>query len=129
MHLERLKEWKREKNVTTKQIAEGTNLPDKTISRIYSGKTPNPSIDTMRRIANYFDKSLDDLFAEAHFVIGSKDLETLQGELDAAKLDNAALQARVAELTTEIALLKERLEHKEEIIALHNHYNKLLSNN
>ena len=129
MHLERLKEWKRDKNVTTKQIAEGTNLPDKTISRIYSGKTPNPSIDTMRRIANYFDKSLDDLFAEVHFVIGSKNLEALQEELDAAKSENATLQAKVTELTTEIALLKERLEHKEEIIALHNHYNKLLSNN
>ena len=129
MHLERLKEWKREKNVTTKQIAEGTNLPDKTISRIYSGKTPNPSIDTMRRIANYFGKSLDDLFAEVPFVIGSKDLRTLQEELDAAKLENVALQAKVTELTTEIALLKERLEHKEEIISLLEHYNKLISNN
>ena len=129
MLIERLKEWKSEKNVTTKQIAEGTNLPDKTISRIYSGKTPNPSIDTMRRIANYFGKSLDDLFAEVPFVIGSKDLRTLQEELDAAKLENVALQAKVTELTTEIALLKERLEHKEEIISLLEHYNKLISNN
>ena len=129
MYLERLKEWKREKGVTSKQIAEGTNIPDRTISRIYSGDTPNPSIDTMRRLANYFGKSLDALFAEVPFVIGSKDLKTLQEELDAATLENKNLQAQVAELTTEIALLKVKLEHKEEIISLHEHYNKLLSNN
>jgi hypothetical protein len=38
------------------------------------------------------------------------------------------LKAKNAALTTEIELLKKELLHKEELLALHNFYNKLKSN-
>jgi hypothetical protein len=35
------------------------------------------------------------------------------------------LKSKIAAMATEIELLKKELQHKDEIIALHNYYNKL----
>jgi hypothetical protein len=37
-------------------------------------------------------------------------------------VENDMLKAKVAALTTEIELLKKELEHKNELLALHNYY-------
>ena len=39
--------------------------------------------------------------------------------------ENTILKDKVATLTAEIELLNMQLKHKEEIIAIHNYYNKL----
>ena len=132
MWLDNLKELKKNKGMTTKQIAIETNLPERTVARIFSGDTDNPYVDTLRRIVAVLDGSLDDLFAESKIVVGSKNLaqlqeefERLNAELTMVNSEYAILKDKVAVLTTENDLLRLKLEHKEEIISIHNYYNKL----
>ena len=136
MWLENLKELKKSKGMSSKQIAEKANLPERTVSRIFSGDTPNPYIDTLYHIVAVLDGSLDDVFADSKTVVGSKNLATLQEDFDRLnaeanilKAENAKLKDKVVTLTAENDLLRIKLEHKEEIIALHNYYIKLKANN
>ena len=135
MWLDNIKELKKAKGMTVKQIAEKTNLPERTVNRIFSGDTDNPYVDTLHRIVTVLGGSLDDILADTKVVVGDKNLATLQesvdvvtAERDLLKAENAILKDNVATLTAEINMLKMQLMHKEEIIALHNYYNKLNTN-
>lgn len=132
MWLDNLKELKKQSGMSAKQIAEKTNLPERTVSRIFSGDTANPLTDTLRRIVAVLGGSLDDLFAESKTVIANTDLIALQAEYDKllAELatlqdENVSLKDKNVALEVENDRLRLKLEHKEEIIALHNYYNKL----
>lgn len=132
MWLDNLKELKKTKGMSSKQIAEQTNLPERTVARIFSGDTDNPYVDTLVRIVGVLGGSLDDILADTKSVVGNKDLATLQSELDRLngemaimQAENAVLNTKVATLSTENDLLRLKLEHKEELLALHNYYNKL----
>lgn len=134
MWLDNLKELKSEKRMSSKQIAEATNLPERTVSRIFSGDTPNPYVDTLYRIVVVLGGSLDDILADSKTVVGNKNLATLQADVDKLSSDVALLQAENAMLNTKVValsaendVLRMKLEHKEEIIFLHNYYNKLKS--
>lgn len=135
MWLDNLKELKKEKGMSAKQIAEATNLPERTVNRIFSGDTDNPYVDTLHRIVTVLGGSLDGILADTKVVVGGSDLITLQadvdrlnGELAIASAEVAMLKDKVAVLTAENDILRLKLEHKEEIIALHNYYIKLRSN-
>ena len=143
MWLDNLKELKKAKGMSIKQISEATNLPERTVARIFSGDTDNPYVDTLHRIVAVLDGSLDDVLADSKAVVGSKNLATLQEEIDRlttesealkaelsiANAENAVLKDKVNTLTAENDLLRLKLEYKEEIISIHNYYNKLKSNN
>ena len=131
MWLDNLKELKKAKGMTIKQIADRTNLPERTVTRIFSGDTDNPYVDTLHRIVTVLEGSLDDILADTKVVIGSQKLAVLQenvdtvtAERDLITAENAALKSQVAALTAENELLRLKLAHKDEIIALHNYYNK-----
>jgi predicted transcriptional regulator len=149
MWLDNLRELKKEKGVTNKWIAEATNLPERTVTRIFAGDTDNPYVDTLHRIVTVLDGSLDSILADTKVVVGGADLITLQAEKDAVQEEKDALTAEVERLTAELALvsaelavlkdkvvtltaendvLRLKLEHKEEIIALHNYYIKMKTN-
>jgi transcriptional regulator with XRE-family HTH domain len=131
MWLDNLKELKAKTGMSSKQIAEKTNLPERTVSRIFSGDTDNPYVDTLRRIVAVLGGSLDDIFAESKTVVAGQDLVALQAEVERLtaevgllSAENSMLKDKVTVLTTESDLLRLKLEHKEEIIALHNYYIK-----
>lgn len=135
MWLENLKELKRAAGMSSKQIAEKTNLPERTVSRIFSGDTYNPYVDTLHRIVIVLGGSLDDILADTKVVVGEKNLVTLQEDIEAitaerdlAIAENAILKDKVAALAAENEMLKMEMRHKDEIIALHNYYNKLKPN-
>ena len=132
MWLDNLKELKKEKGMTAKQIAEATNLPERTVSRIFSGDTDNPYVTTIHRIVSVLGGSLDMIFAESKVVVGNESLIELQANIDnlnselaAIRKENTALKDTLVKITAENDVLKTKLEHKEEIIALHNYYNNL----
>ena len=136
MWLDNLKELKKSKGMSSKQIAEQTNLPERTVSRIFSGDTPNPYVDTLYRIVVVLGGSLDDVLADSKTVVGNTNLIALQEQVDKLNSDlyliqaeNSVLKDKVVALTAENDLLRLKLEHKEEIISLHNHYNKMKANN
>ena len=138
--LDNLKELRKAKgNPSYKKIHEDTGVPERTITRIFSGETDNPYIDTVHRLALYFGSSLDGVLADTKLVVGNKDLVALQEDLDAVTAErdliiaerdlvmaeNVILKDKVVALSAENDLLKIQLTHKDEIIALHNYYNKL----
>ena len=139
MWLDNLKELKREKNLSTKTLAERSNLPEKTVTRILSGHTANPYIDTLDRLAVALGCSIGDILAGTKAVVGDTNLSALQNNVTTLTDENATLLAEKDLLVAEIAILKDKvtaltaenelmkmqLMHKDEIIALHNYYNKL----
>lgn len=130
--LEKLRELKEARNVKSKHISEGTFQPERTISRIFSGETENPTITVLIPIINFLGGSWDDIFADTTAVVGNKSLATLQedvevltAERDLIITENTILKDKVTALTAENELLKMKLMHKEELLALHAYYNKL----
>lgn len=135
MWLDNLKELKKTKGMSVKQIADKTKLPERTVTRIFSGDTDNPYVDTLHRIVTVLGGSLDDILADTKMVVGEQNLVTLQenvdvvtAERDLILAENAILKDKVATLTAENDRLKLEIMHKDEIIALHNYYNKLKPN-
>lgn len=129
MWLDNLKELKKAKGLSLKQIADMTNLPERTVTRIFSGETDNPYVDTLHRIVSVLDGSLDDVLADSKAVVGRANLADLQSKVDELSAEkamlsaeNAMLKDKVSALTAENDLLRIKLEHKEEIISLHNYY-------
>ena len=76
-----LKELKKRTGMSSKQIAEKANLPEKTVIRILQGTTSDPRVDTVRRMVAAMGGSLDDIFAESGAIIGDQKLASLQEEL------------------------------------------------
>lgn len=136
MWLDRLKELKKQAGMSSKQIAEMTNLPERTVTRIFSGDTDNPYVDTLHRIVTVLGGSLDDILADTKVVVATESLvevkETLeevkgtatvmQAQRDLIKVENERLKIENANMATELQLLKKELQHKEELLALHNYY-------
>lgn len=136
MWLDTLKELKKAKGLSSKQIAAMTNLPERTVVRIFSGETPNPYVDTLHRIAVVLDTTIDVILGDSKAVVGTQDLATLQDNVNRLTGENGFLQTELAilrdklgTLEAENAMLRLKLDHKEEIIALHNYYIKLKPNN
>jgi transcriptional regulator with XRE-family HTH domain len=135
MWLDNIKALKKEKGMSVKQISEKTNLPERTVNRIFSGETENPYVDTLHRIVTVLGGSLDDILADTKMVVGDKNLATLQENVDTVTAErdliiaeNAMLKEKVTALTSENELLKMQLMHKDELLALHNYYNKIKTN-
>ena len=135
MWLDNLKELKKTKGMTSKQIADATKIPESTIKRIFSGETVDPYVTTIHRIVIALGGSLDHVLADTNAVLSTESIvavrenaEVAGAERDLVLAELEMLRAKTAAQETEILLLKERLQHKEEIIAIHNYYNKLLSN-
>lgn len=132
MWLENLKELKARSGMTAKQIAEKTNLPERTVTRIFSGETDHPYADTLDIIVKALGADLGDVFSETKVIVATDELvnikenvDVVEAERDLVAAENEMLKAKNAALTTEIELLKKELQHKEEIIALHNYYMKM----
>lgn len=136
MWLDNLKELKKSKGMTSKQLAEVTKIPESTIKRIFSGETEDPYISTIHRIVIALGGSLDHILADTNAVLAQENLvevkETVgiaEAERDLVAAENAILKGKVDTLTAENTMLKMEIKHKDEIIAIHNYYNKLKSNN
>ena len=129
MWLDSLKELKSKTGMTSKQIADKTNLPERTVSRIFSGDTDNPYADTLHRIVVALGGSLDDILADTKAVVGTEStaelietVEVITAQSGLMSIENEMLKKKNDALTTEIELLKKELAHKEELLALHNYY-------
>jgi len=141
MWLDRIKERRKELGYTIKYISQEATLPERTVSRIFSGETLSPCVDTLYSIAVVLDLSLDELLTGSNSVVSSKnyailqaentelnnEVERLKSELALISAENSVLKDKVGVLTAENDILRLKLEHKEEIIALHNYYIKMKS--
>ena len=135
MWLEKLRALKDESGLTIKQIAEKSHISEKTVTRIFAGGASRPYLDTLGDIAAVLGSSLEDVFSESHARLATEDHTTLQNDVDRLAAENnllaaelAILKDKVAALTAENDLLKIKIEHKDEIIALHNYYHTVIKN-
>ena len=132
MWLENLKELKKAKGMTSKQISDATKIPESTIKRIFAGETDDPYVSTIHRIVTVLGGSLDHILADTNAVLSSESLaevkesaEVIEAERDLVLAELEMLRAKTAAQETEILLLKEQLKHKEEILALINYFAKV----
>lgn len=126
MWRENLIELKRQKGLTTKQIADKCKMPEITISRILSGKTENPTIDNILGIVQALGGSLDiifEIFMGTQAVVGDENLAKLQQEFDVLKeefdrINQELYSAKIelAELTLENKMQKREIEYKDNLI-------------
>ena len=138
MWLEIIREKRAELGYSYKYIAEESKTAERTVTRIFSNETKYPSVDTLYRIASVLDLTLDELFADSKSVIGNKnyvalqeenvnltnEVERLNAELVLVRAENSVNKDKIGTLSAENEILRLKLEHKEEIIALHNYYIK-----
>lgn len=134
MWLDRLRELKKQTGMSDKQIAEIAFTSEKTVCRIFAGKNDNPHYDTLDRIAKALGTTMEYICSDSNVVIGDTTLATLQenvnvisAERDLILAEKSILQDKLSALEAEVNLLKLELKHKDEIISLHNYYNKLKS--
>lgn len=134
MWLENLQELKKKTGMTSKQIADKTKLPERTVSRIFSGETPHPYADTLDIIVKALGYDLGDIFADTGVIVATEKLveikesvDVVEAERDLVFAENEMLKAKNAALTTEIELLKKEIQHKDELLALHNYYKSVIS--
>ena len=136
MWLDKLKDLKKRSGMSTKQIADKTNMSERTVTRIFSGETYAPGLDKLRDIVYAMGGSLDDILDESDFHLPTPLAEalktentTLQNAVNDLTDENVRLKDEIVTLKVELDRLRLTLEHKEEIIALHNYYNKIKSGN
>lgn len=129
MWLNNLKELRKQTKMTYKQIAEMTNLPERTIARIFSGETDNPYVETLHRIVTALGGTLNDIFADTKVVVATETIVELKDNVDVITaqndlmaVENDMLKTKITALTTELELIKKELEHAKELLALHNYY-------
>ena len=135
MWLDNLKELKKKSGMSSKQIAEGTLMPERTICRIFNGETPNPTITTLIPIIKFLGGSISEIFADTKAIVGDETLATLQkdkdvitAERDDLIADNKILTEKVAVLSKELELTNLKLMYTEKLLATHDFYNKLKPN-
>lgn len=121
--------------MSCKQIAELTNLPERTITRIINGETDAPYVSTLRSITLALGSSLDAIFAETKVVVGNQSMaelkaenDTIQAERELILTENKILKDKVNALESECSLLKLQLSHKDELLAVFNFFTKINSN-
>ena len=129
MWLENLKELKKAKGMTSKQIADATKIPEGTIKRIFAGDTEDPYVSTIHRIVTVLGGSLDHILADTNVILSSESLveaketaDIAEAKLELVLAESDMLKSKATAQATEIELLKKELEHKEELLALHKYY-------
>ena len=136
MWLDNLKELKKSKGMTSKQLADITGIPESTIKRIFSGDTEDPYVFTIHRIVKALGGSLDNILADTNAVLApqsivevKENVSIAETERDALAAEIAVLKDRVTVLADENAALKNKIDVlKDEIIETHRYYIKSKSN-
>ena len=131
MWLDNLKELKQRSGLSSKQIAEKAGLSERTVSRVFSGDAPTLYVDTLSRIGAALGVDLIDILGDTKAVVGTQNLADLSekvdsttAELELLRAENKVMADKIAALTAENDLLRLKLEHKDELLALHNYYIK-----
>jgi transcriptional regulator with XRE-family HTH domain len=132
MWVDKLKEIKERKGMTTKMIAQRANLPESTVKRILMGDTDAPRVDTLCQIVAALDSTLDELFAESGSILANETTIALQEERDRllAERDRLTeeldmLKAQVASLMAEKEILREKNDAlKDQMLEIYGRYFK-----
>jgi hypothetical protein len=91
-----------------------------------------PLASTLYRIVTSLGGSLDGVLADTNVVLSPKTLievqenaEVVEAERDLVLAELEMLRAKTTAQEAEIMLLKERLQHKDELLAVYNYFTKI----
>ena len=59
--LVKLKEMKQSSGLTTKEISDGSGIPEPTLEKLFSGATKDPKLNTVMQLVHFLGYTLDDL--------------------------------------------------------------------
>lgn len=128
MYRDRLEEIIKEKHISYKELSEMSGVSVDTIKRIIHPENPlkdSPKVSTLEELCKHLGVELWEIF-----YLGDRSLVSLQAEIATLKSDRDALVADNAVLKDRIESLRDKVDSlKDDIIATHNHYNKLKSGN
>ena len=130
MFQERILEEKKRLNLSTKTMSDTSrlHLPEETIRRVLSGKTADPGVGTVLDLAETVGLKPYELFMDATLAAEFRTFLELKSRIGETEAERIKIIADNAGLVDRIRVLEMQLSHKEEIIALHNYYNKLKTN-
>lgn len=111
MWREKIIEAKKALGKTAREMAEKTNLSEKTVHRILHDSQKIPRVDDVIALGATVNLSPRELFEEASAYICDQDVKKQAAEADALREEIAALKAKVDEL-------------KDEIIRIHGYYTR-----
>ncbi len=122
----------KEKGVSPKQLSEKSGISEKTIFRIVKNPNVTMYLDTVERLALGLGCNLSDITQDTKTVLGTESLVALQEQLNIALLrideltaQNETLEKDILGYKAKIDLLTLQLDHKKELLAVHEYYIKL----
>ena len=128
MYRDKLVEFKKEKGISTKQWSIESGVSIDTINRIIHPEhleKDSPRVNTLEDLCKPLGVELWEIF-----YLGDRSFVSVQAELTALKAERDALVAENGALKNKVDTLRDKVDTlKDEIIATHNYYIKLKSNN
>lgn len=134
MYFKRLEKAFADSKLTQRQLAERSQVSEKTIARMLSNPDYHATVDVLTRVTKTLNITMQELFTETDVVLIRK--EVLE-ELEEARrfvegcqtlsTDNITLREKVSSLEKNNENLQTKLKHKEEIIAVHESYKVLIT--
>ena len=132
MWLDVIKTLRKEKGLSVKQLAEMTNLPERSIARIFNGETTNPYMTTLIPIVNALGVSLDYVFSDSKVVVATETVVELQETVEEVKAeknlvvtDYELLLDKYNRLEKELDRTKTELAYTKKLLAVHEYYTKI----
>ncbi len=125
--LANLKALKIKQGISSSKIAEKANLPDRSVSRFFSGESDDPGILLVGAVINTLGTTWADVAGETGDRTLAElltDVEKMTVELERLQKENAELRELNASLTVENDVQRRELKHKEELLAVHDYYLK-----
>lgn len=131
MLLEKLKELKKESDMTLEEIADQSKTSLSTVKHIFAGKC-EPLASTLYRITKAMGGSLDDILADTNVVLSPKTLievqetaEVAEAQRDLVISELESLRAKAIEQEQEILVLRERVMQQDRILSLIDYFAKI----
>lgn len=139
MWLDVIKTLKKDKGLSVKQLAEMTNLPERSIARIFNGETTNPYMTTLIPIVNALGVSLDYVFSDSKVVVATETVVELQETVEEVNAEKSLviadyelleekykrLEKELETANKELALTKTELAYTKKLLAVHEYYTKI----
>lgn len=127
MFRERINKEKKRLGISAKSMSERSTLhiPEETISRVLSGKTADPGINTVIDLGATLGLAPHELFMDSTLAAEFKaflELKSKSEETEAERIrilaENETLKTTNLALATELEKVKMQLSHKEELLKL-----------
>ena len=131
MWLDKLNAMKKSTNTKTKTLADAIHCSERTVGRMLAGEA-GIDMSELQTMVSVMGGTLDDIFDGSDMRLPRPEVETLKKQIEVLTNENARLTAENGDLRSQNAALDHEnekllltLAHKEELLALHAHYNGL----